>query len=328
MIIDLESHLLPTEAYFAALAERIPRAQRRIVIHAMDIRWDANTEPLLSLLQDAAHRGVEVRLVGDMYTKFETQLRYLTRPHYPTWKYITQRNNQLRTAGVHVTYTSKLGLNPFSGRTHSKVTILDDRIYTFGGINLTGDAFDFRDYMLEMNDSQLANRLYELVRLIEKDSPGPLPELQETISPTATLLFDGGTPRVSTIYDVACTAVKDARKVYYMSQMCPSGRLAKLINTIDNECYFVRPTQTDLHAGAAIALDQFRFKIRNRYTGSNYLHAKFILTEGRDGSRHIISGSHNFSWRGVAYGTREIALHSIDPLLWDTFYKFLRAETL
>jgi hypothetical protein len=41
-----------------------------------------------------------------------------------------------------------------------------------------------------------------------------------------------------------------------------------------------------------------------------------MLFELNDGSKVVLSGSHNFSWRGVAFGTKEIALQSSDPALW------------
>jgi hypothetical protein len=40
------------------------------------------------------------------------------------------------------------------------------------------------------------------------------------------------------------------------------------------------------------------------------------LFELKDGSKAVLSGSHNFSWRGVAFGTKEIALYSTDPNVW------------
>ena len=71
-------------------------------------------------------------------------------------------------------------------------------------------------------------------------------------------------------------------------------------------------------------IDQKRFGMQSRYWQPRYLHAKFILFEMPDGSKALLSGSNNFSWRGVAYGTKEIALYSTDAMLWQQLHAFLQ----
>jgi cardiolipin synthase A/B len=319
---------LPSSAYYKALLKGVESAQKRIIIQAMDVRWGPRLEELVPLLEQAAQRGVEVRIIGDAYSKFQATMPHIARGASPSWRHINAINERLRSYHAHITYTGKVGLNPFAGRTHSKITILDDRVYTFGGINFTDDSFQNTDYMLEIDDPLLANRLYRLVRNIEQGSRRPLPDLEEQLGGEATLLFDGGTPKSSIIYDTACKIVSTAVRVYYVSQMCPSGPLAKKITATNNACYFIKARQADPPANFALLVDKARYKITNRYQGSKYIHAKFILTEDRNGSKHVLSGTNNFSWRGVAYGTREIAVHSTDPALWQSFYAFLQHEII
>ncbi|HSD55680.1 MAG TPA: phospholipase D-like domain-containing protein [Candidatus Saccharimonadales bacterium] len=317
--------LVTATDYFESLSKTIPAAKKRIVIHAMVVLWQTYTESLAPLLQDALDRGVEVRIVGDMYSKLTANMPSFVRgDHGQRWGHTIAINSELRSSGANVTYVGKLGLNPFKQRCHSKITIIDDLVYTFGGVNFYSGAFTFHDYMLETTDSKLADRLYSLVCDIEK-----FPRMTDTIEKLNkhnTLLFDGGTPGSSAIYDAACAAAANAKKVYYVSQMCPSGRLAKFITATDNECYFVRPTQADTPSNLALIFDKARFGVTNRYKGKRYIHAKFILTEDKDGTKHIISGSNNFSWRGIAYGTKEIAVHSTDPVLWQVFYDYMQRE--
>jgi hypothetical protein len=319
-----DMHFIEPPTYLQALKEGIPRAKQRVIIHAMDIRWGAMLETLVPLLIEAAGRGVDVRIVGDAYSRFKARTPRSSHNQSASWPEIKKLSDRLRQSGAQVVYTGKLGLNPFARRTHSKITLVDDQIFTFGGVNFTDVSFGDKDYMLEMRDPILADRLYRLVRAIEKDEPQPLPDLEEQLGGNAALLFDGGTPKQSVIYETACKLVENAKKVYYVSQMCPSGRLAKHIKATDYECYFIHPHQTDFPANLALVGDKFKYKIRNNYTGSRYIHAKFILTEGKNGSKHIVSGSNNFSWRGVKYGTREIAVHSTDERLWQDFYNFLQ----
>jgi hypothetical protein len=324
---SLDLQLITATDYYDNLVKSIPRAKKRIVIHAMVLLWQSYTEPLVPLLKDALERDVEVRIVGDMYSKLTANMpRFVRGDHGERWGHTIAINSELQSLGAHITYVGKLGLNPFKQRCHSKITIIDDHVYTFGGVNFYGGAFTFHDYMLETTNAELADQLHQLVTDIEKFPR--MTDLTEQLDAYNTLLFDGGTPGTSAIYETACDVVAKAKKVYYVSQMCPSGQLAKHITATDNECYFVRPAQAEPPSNLALIFDKARFGITNLYKGKRYIHAKFILTEDHDGTKHIISGSNNFSWRGIAYGTKEIAVHSTDPKLWQAFYNYMQQEII
>lgn len=319
----LSMRLLPAPDYYDALIKNLPAAKERIVIHAMEVMWGPKTAKLLPMLYDALKRGVEVRIVGDRYTEMQAKLPRFVRSSLPwTWQQISETNERLQAKGATVTYVGKLLPNPYKGRCHSKITLIDDLVYTFGGINFIDNAFDNHDYMLELRNAQLADSLYNLVREIEEHPR--LTDITRKLDEHATLLFDGGNPGSSPIYETACEVVANARKVYFVSQMCPSGRLAEKILATENYCYFISASQAEVPANAALLFDKLRYGITNYYKGDQYIHAKFILCEGKDGSKHVVSGSNNFSWRGIAYGTKEIAVHSTDPALYDVFFDYLQ----
>lgn len=319
--------LTTAQHYRQELLQAITSAQRRVILHAMDIRWSDSLQDIISALEEAAKRGLEVHIVADIYTKFEA-LSPFSRTHGYSWSKICAVNDRLRRAGCSVTYVGALGINPYKKRTHSKALIADSTVFTFGGINLTEDSFGYHDYMLGTHNDSLADRLHTLIRHMEQHPLADFPDIREEIGNTGTLLFDGGMPGTSVIYDTACEVLASARRAYFVSQMCPSGRLAQALSQTTSECYFVRPGQTTFPASMALWFDQRRFRVKNAYKRSGYIHAKFILTEDKDGSKHLISGTHNFSWRGVAYGTKEIALHSTDPALWQQLFDFMQQEVV
>jgi cardiolipin synthase A/B len=323
---SLEMKLISAAEYYDALLTSIPKAKRRIVIHAMTILWNTQTETIAAQLSSALERGVEVHIVGDIYSKFYANTPRLMRTmDNRKWAHTRAINIKLEAEGAHIKYVGRLGLNPYKGRTHSKVTIVDDTAYTFGGVNFTDGSFHNHDYMLRIKDRELCEELYQLVLAIG-EAKQPLPDRVVPLSASATMLFDGGMPSSSAIYDKACEIVGKAKKVYYVSQMVPSGRLGKLVTSVENECYFNHPTQANTPSNLAILVDQTRYGIKNLYKGKTYIHAKFILCQYADGSKHLISGSNNFSWRGIVYGTREIAVHSTDTTLWDSFYEYMQRE--
>lgn len=318
----------PGPSYYQDLLRHIPGAKQRIVIHSMALYWGERTLPIARLLEDAVKRGIEVRIVGDTYCKFELRTRPLMETGSYPWRKTAVINKRLQDLGVRVTYMGKIGINPFKNRCHSKITLIDNYIWTFGGINFTDRSFENYDYMLHTQNTVLADQLYTLVRRIEENSPTPFPDTSDELDDQNTMLFDGGKQGSSVIYETACSLAANAKKIYLVSQMCPSGILAERINQTDNECYFVTPAQTSTPNNIGILIDQARYKIKNQYKKNTYIHAKFILTIDNDGTKHILSGSNNFSWRGVAYGTKEIALHSTDPKLWDTFYEYMQRKII
>jgi phosphatidylserine/phosphatidylglycerophosphate/cardiolipin synthase-like enzyme len=293
----------------------------------MVILWGGRTEALLPLIKDALQRGVEVRIVGDIFSKYESQKAKLGKHgEAHSWKHTTEVTKRLASQGARITYVGKLGINPFKGRTHSKITVIDDMVYTFGGINFSDAHFGYQDYMFEMDDADIAQRAYDIVEDIEKHPTAALPNITSRIDDETTLLFDGGNPRDSVIYDATCAAIANAKKVYYVSKMCPSGELATLLSGRENECYFNRYELESVPDKFAIAFDQARYDISNKYSANKHIHAKFILCENADGSRELVTGSNNFSWRGIAFGTKEIAMHSTNPEIWDMLYSFLQRE--
>jgi cardiolipin synthase A/B len=319
--------LITAAEYYEALLNGIPKAKKRIVVHAMGVLWGPRTEILLPLLYNALERGLEVRLVGDIYSKFVANVPKLHRGDgTPRWSHTLAVNTELRARGAHITYVGRLGFNPFKGRCHSKVTLIDDTVFSFGGVNFSSGSFDNHDYMLTATDAKLAERLYLLIRDVEKDQR--LIDFNESLDKNTKLLFDGGTPDSSAIYDEICNIVAGSAKVYYVSQMCPSGRLAKLITATENHCYFNRSSQAEPPLNMALPVERLFHRITNLYKGKTYIHAKFILCEGKDGSKRLVSGSNNFSWRGVAYGTKEIAISSSDPNLYQQFYGYLQQEII
>ena len=321
--------LLTAQTYYDELAAAIPEAHNRILINAMNVSWNGKTAPLAESLMAALTRNVQVTIVGDAYTRLDDSLDRISgnRHIHKGWRQTETVSRQLQEAGARVTYLGKLGLNPFKGRCHTKITVIDDTAYAFGGVNFFDKGFGFQDYMLRSKDPLLADSLGSLVVDIAR---GRLPDhdMATALDEHNTLLFDVGTPGKSIIYDEACGLVERARNVWCVTQYPPSGRLSDALRAIGATCYFNRLQSGlgSLPANMSIMLDNLRRPIKNQYDHKKYLHAKCILAEMPDGSKQLLTGSHNFSYRGVRYGTKEIALRSSDEGLWQQLYEFIQKE--
>lgn len=317
--------LLEVEKYYNSLLKEIPRAKKRIVIAAMVVLWGERTAPVFLLLKEALARGVQVTILFDRYTR----LTYL---YGLTGKAAAERVKQtyrmledLSAEGATVYGFGKLGIVPYKGRCHVKATIVDDRAYSFGGVNFFDEMFDTTDVMLAADDAKTANHLTKLIERIGTTRP-PLADEEIKIDKHNTLLFDGGQPDRSLIYERACELTAQAKRVVVASQMVPSGQLARLLAETDATVYFNRPEQMRPIDSLGQAFDQQKYRIKNSYAGNSYIHAKIMLFELSSGKKVALSGSHNFSWRGVQFGTQEIALESRDEALWEQLHNFIQKK--
>jgi cardiolipin synthase len=318
--------LVETGGYYNALLSDLPKARKRIVIAAMIVLWGERTAPIFAMLHDALKRGVKVTILLDNYTRLS--YLYGLEPRSTRGKRIRQTFatlEDLGRQGAKVHCYGKLGFPPYKGRCHVKITIVDNISYSFGGINFFDQTFDLTDYMLRSKNSKIADCLEQLVKRIGKTRP-PLLDGEVQIDKGTSVLFDGGRPKQSLIYERACELSAQATRVLYVSQMTPSGPLVALLNETDTTLYFNRPEQMLMIDSWGQAFDQQKHRTVNSYKGQDFIHAKFILFELPGGRKALLSGSNNFSYRGVAFGTQEIGVYSTDIKLWNALHTFYRTH--
>lgn len=306
--------------YYNQLLTLIPSAQKQVIIVSMTLTVGPKTDKLFSLLEEAAKRGVKVVIVGDIYTKFAIRRSRLMRPKEKqvSWNITKNRLSQLQLIGAQVHMVGRLGINPFRHRMHCKFTVVDDTVFSFGGVNFLDSGFENNDYMFDIKSASLVKYFQSLSKDIAETSL--FKDSSHKVDDNNTILLDGGQPGKSIIYEKACDLARNSKEIYLLSQMCPSGRLAKIMTETHYRAYFNQASSAPFPTSLSIFVDQKRSSIKNSYNKGLYLHAKCILFVGKDGQKSLISGSHNFSWRGVAYGTKEIALYSTDTRIWESLY--------
>ena len=319
--------LLDADKYYKSLLDEIPKAKKRIVLASIVLLWGERTAPVFIMLQDALKRGVKVTILLDRYTRL-TYLYGLTgKSAAERLRQTYQTLSDLSGAGAKVYSFGKIGFPPQKGRCHVKISIVDNMSYSFGGINLFDECLQYSDYMLMSRNVAVADCLEQLVERISHKQP-PLLDGEVGLDKNTHILFDGGHPKHSLIYERACELTAHARHVHIISQMVPSGQLARLLHETNATIYTNRPEQMRPLDGIAQAFDQQKYRMENSYSGMSYIHAKTILFEMPSSKKIVLSGSHNFSLRGVDFGTQEIALESHDPKVWDQVYAFAKKQVM
>ncbi|PID31217.1 hypothetical protein CR983_02235 [Candidatus Saccharibacteria bacterium] len=320
--------LVAPAAYADQLIASIDAARYRVNILALVFNEDKATRGIIDALCRASQRGVTVSVGLDIYFTFKEIGADASKWHYVRERVQRMRatKNRLNEAGVHVRWLGQFGATLFSRRTHTKWSIADDEIFSFGGINIYRDAFNQIDYMLHAADSRIAERLsaeHELI--INSDRAGRAYPSHTFGIKHGAVLIDGGRLFDSVIYRRACSLAEQAERVVYVSQYCPTGRLASILRRTDTTFYFndwrrAVGVLNRLH----IRLSSLIHRIDTSYKHETYLHAKFILYYMLDGSIVALSGSHNFVASGGIMGTREAALETRDAYVIAELEAFLR----
>jgi len=304
----------PTE-YVAQAADLVRNAKERVYLISMVMADHPNTNELFSELKKAAQRGVQVTVAADIFTFGEVSGGFFLLNYYsPASKETNTMVKILKKAGVRFHWLGRGRATLFSGRTHSKWCVVDDTVFCFGGVNLYDGGIDNIDYMFRTYDPALANRLVEEQLRIQKADrrAGNYPSLaieQED----KKILIDGGIIGQSIIYRRAYELAEEATHIVFVSQYCPTGKLAKILRQKKAKLYYNKPVNASGLNKPVISFSQLVSGLQSSYRKKRYIHAKFIIFTFADGSKKVITGSHNFAYSGVLLGTREIALESSDP---------------
>jgi cardiolipin synthase len=318
--------LLPLD-YVAQATELVQKAEKRVFLIAMVIADHPATHELLVALEDAARRGVKVVVTADVFTYGDVGRGFLPFRYYsPGARQVNIMVKNLKAAGVKFHWLGRGHVTMFNGRTHCKWCVIDDTCFVFGGVNIHQEGVaEQTDYMFRTTNNRLADRLaYEQERIAKADRgstnyPSVTYELEGN-----SVLIDGGIIAHSVIYRRAIELAQEASHIVFVSQYCPTGKLARILKKKDVKLYFNQPEQAEGFNNVLIRFSMLTSGFKTLYKKEPYLHAKFIIFTMKDGSKVAITGSHNFAYTGVLFGTREIALETTDPAVitqLETFYR-------
>lgn len=317
----------PTQ-YIKQAAEAARHAKDRIYLMSIVIADHEDTHELIVELEAAAKRGVHVVVAADIFTYGEVSGGVLPLRYYSHGaRNVNRMVRALKKSGVYFHWLGRGRITLYHGRTHSKWCIIDDTIFSFGGVNLYNEGVQNIDYMFKLKDARLADRLVEEQTRVQKA------ERKSTNFPSVayehgdmTVLIDGGIIGQSVIYRRALELSEKATHITFVSQYCPTGKLARVFRKKSVVLYYNRPLQADGLNRIAIRIGQFVSGLKTSYQKARYLHAKCIIFTFEDGSKAALTGSHNFAYTGVLLGTREIALETKDPEVIAQLEDFIAKE--
>lgn len=333
-----EVEVLSGTEFFIRLAAdlSVTGAGSRVAILTMDFEpSEPLVKPVVAELSAAADRGVEVNLGVDAFAFLVNDGRKTVGPmflplpfgqkNYQERREVLQRLAQKPTVNFSVVNPPERPFkNPFSGRSHIKTAVVDDKVY-LGGPNF--HKTERSDMVVSLSDAELADWLYSLSSQIVQAGKtsevlaGQDVELQ--LDHKTRVLVDAGKPGQSLILDEAVRLIDEANEKLYASfQFLPAGRLAVRIADAYRRGVAVKPFHNhpskynlalnmherlaQLRLSASLPKDFFNARLPRH---AEVLHSKAIASENA-----AIVGTHNFVDLGVKYGTPEISLTREDPI--------------
>ena len=323
--------LLPVE-YVRDATKAIEHAKKRVVFLAMVAFEDEESTSLINAMVEAAKRGVKVEVAADILTYTESAgttfpIRYFDKKSSRA----TNTRRKLLKSGAKFHWLGRSHMTLYSGRTHSKWCVVDDTVYTFGGVNLFHGGVTNNDYMFKFTNQKIADAIdKEHQRYKQADRREIAYRSHALPTEFGTVLFDGGLVGESIIYRRATALAQLAQRITLVSQYSPTGKLARALRDKNKqvELYFNPPQNATLLNRALIQFGMWTSHVSTLYQKRQYLHAKFIIFEMLDGSKVAITGSHNFNHTGVVFGTREIALETKDPAIITQLEQFFQEHVL
>ena len=317
--------LLPRE-YINQATDLINKATRKVVFVSMVLTNDSTTDQIVEALAAAARRGVEVQVAADMFTYIELSGQFIPSHYYSKRvRSATRMARVLTSAGAEFRWLGRLNITTVSGRTHSKWCVVDDTVFSFGGVNLYERGLGNTDYMFRTENAELAHKLaIEQKRIVAADKARyAYRSHSHAIDNQNTVLFDAGFFNDSIIYKRACQLAAKSSHITLVSQYCPTGKLNRLLRQTETTLYFNHWQKAKSFNRFIIRFGMYITKLTTDYKRDNYLHAKCIIFTLKDGSKVAITGSHNFMSGGVLLGTREVALETRDPQIISQLEDFI-----
>jgi len=238
-------------------------------------------------------------------------------------RYAALEQLQRRGGQFAVTNLPSRGLtNPFAGRSHIKLTVINQETY-IGGCNL-GQTWQI-DLMVRLPGPALSDWVYDFILKAARE-PHLMTMLdgrdfEHRIDAATSLLIDAGVKGQSLIYDRTLELIDSAQKrIVITCQYFPGSTTAEHLLAAHR-----RGVQVIIYFGNAANQGGLRwphtfaeFRERTKYPKSFFsrrldrrlprLHAKLLATEAA-----AMIGSHNYVTQGVRFGTAESTLLREDP---------------
>ena len=319
--------LLSSADYTPEVIKSIRNARHEIAIIATTFRSDdTRSEAIIDELCKAADRGVAVSVHADTFTYLEPKEFILFSPKRQPSRAVQaiKLERRLKSHGIQFYWLGRKANVILTGRTHTKWIVIDDIVYSFGGLNLDNESFSNIDYMFKIRDSKLAEViLAEHVRIRRADRGGAgIRNHTYKLDNSTDVLFDGGLIGSSLIYRRTVELAKQAEYITLVSQYCPTGPLVRILKAKHATLYYNHWRNASSVNRALIGLGMLTAKSTTIYRHNIYLHAKFAIFTMPNGDKVAISGSHNFMFGSGVVGTREVAIETSDPHIIRQLEKF------
>lgn len=330
LLVKNNNVLLPYE-FLEDFTREAKKARKRIWTQAMYFEPGKVTSHISKLLIQSASKHVDTKLHIDWFGLLNHSFGV---PLFSLRQKKERLINKLKDKGVDVMLTNKPSgfgrFNPYSGRNHMKMTIVDNIAY-IGGINFADKDFSFLDFMLKINNKHIVSAIASQFLKVQNNL---LIDDVIKINSNNTLLIDSGMKGRSVILNEAVNAINYAEKnIIHTNQFVPDGKLLRSLYQAKKRGVNIKVVVPEANTFNIIFWILYKINYINMYLKGNklsliyypkMLHAKLTIIDNKT----VLIGSHNLVEKGVHVGTAEILLYSRDKLLVKNLLSFVKRNII
>ncbi len=328
------------------------QANQRVKGIVLQLESGPDTDPIYESMIAAQKRGVEdVELVYDPASiahvsrgDNEGNIRKDKVLRYKGDKSVVEQAHADRQAMIKKLQSLGIIATPEPGEkvsrqnhNHIKLFIVDD-VAWIGSMNLRESDFIMSNAMIKITDPELVEELARIYDISTQEKAAP----NETVRVgESELLFDGGNPKDSVIYDKAVEMIdslQEGDEAVLIGQYAPvkmmyGQLLDKMRSKMDEgaKTKFLTPPTEALHpvGGAARylqkSIDKREAQTPNMETTTlaRKTHLKAMMVTRANGEREVLFGSHNLTSWTVRIGNKELSIWSKDPEVVDSVANLL-----
>ena len=327
-------------------------ATRRVKGIVLQLESGSDTDPIYDAMVAAQERGIEdVELVYDPASvahvsrgDSEGNIRKDKVLRYKGDKSVVEQAHADRQAMIKRLQGLGIIAAPEPGEkvsrqnhNHIKLFIVDD-VAWIGSMNLRESDFAMSNAMIKITDPELVKQLARIYDISTQEKIAP----NETIRVgESELLFDGGNPKDSVIYEKAVEMIdslQEGDEAVLIGQYAPvkmmyGQLLDKMRTKMDQgaKVKFLMPPTEALHpVGGAARLLQRGIDKREAQTPNmetttlaRKTHLKAMMVIRANGEREVLFGSHNLTSWTVRIGNKELSIWSKDIEIVDSIANLL-----
>lgn len=325
--MDKSKLLLGSASFMSRLKEVAEHAKHTLLVQAMTFEGDDAGIQLIDLMINSPAKSK--RLLIDSYSKkvindhFIFSIKFLIDKDFR--KEIRATRSLLKEAeslGIQVKFTNPIGWfgQKYPLRNHKKMIVVDKKVSYLGGVNFSDHNFSWHDMMIELNDEEVGNALFNDFNETWEGNN----QSKKVSARIGEIFFLNGS-KSKKLYHTFFEEIRSARESIHIISPYISEPLLGVLQSVSKggvRVTIISPKENNKSIFKNIILSENEKGYFNLEEFGGMSHMKAILVD----NKKLIFGSSNYDLISY-YFEQEVVMISYDQLLIESFKNEVLSKT-